>query len=638
MKQCFTLMLCIGLLLHVHAQENRSLDGHGNNQTNPDWGAAEEGFQRVTGNNFGDGISTPGGSDRPNARDISNMVGAQEIFMPNEKGLSDFVWTWGQFIDHDVNLNDDHPTETFPIDVPAGDPAFDPASSGTVQIPMKRSEFDPTTGVGSIPRKHINEITAFIDGSAVYGVEDDRLVWMRSGVDGKLKVSTGNLLPFNTSDGEFGSSEDFNAPFMVVEPVGSLDKFFIAGDIRANEQPTLAAMHTLWVREHNRLCDEFKAANPGWDDETLFQKSRKMVGAYIQAITYEEWLPAMGVVLNDYQGYDPSVDASIFNVFSAAAYRLGHTLVNGRLLRFEPNGDTLSFGTVNLRDAFFEPTILLNEDGLEPFFRGLAVQEAQRVDPRIMTDLRDFLFGPPGAGGLDLLSINIQRARERGVVDFNSARQDFGLAPHGDFADFISDVEIHDALFAAYGGDVSKIDPWVGFMAEDHVNDAIFGESLITVLKAQFEALRDGDRYYYENDQALTFAEKSDIQSTRLSDIILRNTTIDSIQTNVFFAEPLVAVSVEVLPFREIRNIKVNAFPNPVQQFFTLEIEAFSPLNATLQIFDELGRVVHTRDLSLERGENVIQLELKAALANGMYTINIQSDEAAGQIRILKQK
>lgn len=284
MKQCFTLMLCIGLLLHVHAQENRSLDGHGNNQTNPDWGAAEEGFQRVTGNNFGDGISTPGGSDRPNARDISNMVGAQEIFMPNEKGLSDFVWTWGQFIDHDVNLNDDHPTETFPIDVPAGDPAFDPASSGTVQIPMKRSEFDPTTGVGSIPRKHINEITAFIDGSAVYGVEDDRLVWMRSGVDGKLKVSTGNLLPFNTSDGEFGSSEDFNAPFMVVEPVGSLDKFFIAGDIRANEQPTLAAMHTLWVREHNRLCDEFKAANPGWDDETLFQKSRKMVGAYIQAI------------------------------------------------------------------------------------------------------------------------------------------------------------------------------------------------------------------------------------------------------------------------------------------------------------------------------------------------------------------
>ncbi|MEM6725333.1 MAG: peroxidase family protein, partial [Bacteroidota bacterium] len=264
--------------------------------------------------------------------------------------------------------------------------------------------------------------------------------------------------------------------------------------------------------------------------------------------------------------------------------------------------------------------------------------EAQRVDPRIMTDLRDFLFGPPGAGGLDLLSINIQRARERGVVDFNTARQDFGLAPHGDFSDFISDVEIHDALFAAYGGDVSKIDPWVGFMAEDHVNGAIFGESLIAVLQAQFEALRDGDRYYYQNDPTLTFAEKDAIQATRLSEVILRNTTIDSIQTNVFFAEPLISVSVEVLPFREIRNIKVSAYPNPVQRFFTLEIEALNPFNATLQIFDNLGRVVQTRDLALDHGKTVIELELDATLANGVYTINIQSEEAAGQIRILKQK
>lgn len=63
------------------------------------------------------------------------------------------------------------------------------------------------------------------------------------------------------------------------------------GDIRANEQIGLTAMHTIWLREHNRIASELKELNPHHDGETLYQEARKIVGAEMQHITYAHWLP-----------------------------------------------------------------------------------------------------------------------------------------------------------------------------------------------------------------------------------------------------------------------------------------------------------------------------------------------------------
>lgn len=65
----------------------------------------------------------------------------------------------------------------------------------------------------------------------------------------------------------------------------------LSGDTRAPEQPALAAMHTLFMREHNRMTAELKKHNPHWNDEQLFQQSRRIVSAINQHITYNEWLP-----------------------------------------------------------------------------------------------------------------------------------------------------------------------------------------------------------------------------------------------------------------------------------------------------------------------------------------------------------
>ncbi len=636
MKKYILLLLVCPIVLY--AQQNRSFDGTGNNTDHPEWGSAQAFFRNYTTNGFADLISEPGGQARENPRIISNALGSQSQFIQNEFGLSDFIWGWGQFIDHDINLNDDNFSEANDIAIPECDALFDPACSGAVNIRMFRSLSDPTTGTDiTNPRKHINDITSFIDGSGVYASSISRANWLRSNTDGKLKTASSNLLPWNTIDGDFDSAIDPSAPFMVLDGFPLPEKYFVGGDIRVNEQPGLMAFHTLWVREHNRLCDELKIENPTWTDEQLYQRARKIVGALIEAVTYQEFLPSIGVDLDPYEGYDPAVEPNILNSFSAAGYRFGHTMVNGRLIRYEEDGSDWSFGAVDLRDGFFQPTILKDEGGIEPFFRGLAAQEHQRVDPLIMDDIRNFLFGPPGAGGLDLLSINIARARERGLPDYNTLRTDLGLTAYTDFTELTSDTQLSTTLSTVYNDDINTIDPWIGFMSEDHISNSIMGEGLDRILKLQFGFLRDGDRYYYENDPAFTEAQISEIRSTKLSEIILRNTGIELLQENVFIAVPRGTLAVELFPFPEFKSLTLNAYPNPIHKYFKLVIDSRRASSARLKIFNIQGQQISESALIIQEGKNEYPFELNDELANGLYVITLESDQGQGQLKVIKK-
>ena len=369
---------------HVAAEDladHRSVDGSGNNEAVPTWGSAGINLLRITPSDYADGLSAPAGDSRPSARAISNAVAWQEEEMSNNRDLTDFVWTWGQFIDHDIDLTDTG-SEPFPIPVPTGDAFFDPQGTGEQEIGFTRSVFDPNTGTSN-PREQINSITAFIDASNVYGSDDTRANALRTFEGGKLKTSDGDLLPFNT-DG-------------LPNAMSTSSNFFLAGDVRANEQPSLTALHTLFVREHNRRAEEIASENPDFTDDEIYWHARRFVEAHLQAITFEEFLPALfGNAIVPYEGYNPGVNPGIATIFSTAAYRFGHTMISSTILRLEDDGSESAVGPIALQQGFFNPSIIPESGGLASIMRGLAGKRMQEIDTREVNALRNFPFWASG--------------------------------------------------------------------------------------------------------------------------------------------------------------------------------------------------------------------------------------------------
>lgn len=503
------------LTLH---ESYRALDG---SENNPNYDGIGGQFLRATPDvsYYVDGIEVPIADTRPSAREISNAVFSQTGVTPNTQGVSDFFWLWGQFIDHDIDLTAESVTpEYFNIVVPEDDAYFPPGSP----IFLTRSGYDPATGGDTgLQREQVNDITPFIDASQIYGVDEVRNELMR-GEGGKLVMGDGDLLPYNT--------------YGMPNAGGSFDTLFLAGDVRANENVALTSMHTLFVREHNRLVDELVKLHPEFTDEQLYQEAKLLVEAEIQSITFNDFLPLLlgENAVPEYQGYNPDVDPEIANLFATAAYRLGHSMLSSQLSRVDENGDEYAGGHLALAQAFFAPYLLNEADSLESLMRGMATTEAQALDAQIVDDVRNFLFGAPGAGGFDLASLNIQRGRDHGLPDYNSAREAYGLDPVSDFSEITQNQALANLLSDLYSGDVNNIDVYVGGLAEDPYSDSMLGELFHHVVLDQFLRIRDGDSLWYES--RLSESELDWINDVHLSDIIKWNSDVDYLQENIFIA------------------------------------------------------------------------------------------------------
>lgn len=504
--------------------QNRTIDGTNNNLANPLMGSTGSDLIRgVSGPHYVDGLGAA--IDRGNPRAISNAISPQTgAGLGNDRNLSSWVWQWGQFIDHDFALVDES-SESMNFSIPAGDPVFDPTNTGTAVMPFSRSVH---TGGVTTPRQHANALTHWIDGSMVYGSDAVRADTLRAHTGGRLATSAGDLMPYNTTGLPNGG--------------GTSSTLFLAGDIRTNEQTGLLAIHTILLREHNRLADQISAANPGMSDEDVYQRARHLVGAEIQAITYNEWLPALlgGNGLGSYTGYNPTVDGSMNTSFSTAAFRIGHTMLNEQLLRFNADGSEFAGGPLNLFQQFFNPSSITGPGALDATVRGLARQQANEIDTQVIDGVRNLLFG--GTDGRDLIAVNIQRGRDHGLPDYNTLRQEFGLAAVASFGDITSDPALAALLQSVYLT-VDNIDPWIGLFSEDHLPGASMGLTAATMFADQFGRLRDGDRFFYLNDATMSPEDLAFMSDIRLSDLIRLNTGASDVQDNVFFAVPAPAAT-----------------------------------------------------------------------------------------------
>jgi hypothetical protein len=490
----------------------RPIDGRGTNPDHPELGASGSAFLRLAEAHFADGVGAMV-TDRPDARVISNTVFEQEGPEPNSAGASDFLWVWGQFIDHDLDLTRQGNTEAAHIPVPAGDPAFDPNGTGTVTLPFFRATPVPESGTDEAnPREFPNAITSFLDASMVYGSDAARAA--------SLRTEGGRLL----------LDQDGNLP---TDANGRI----LAGDVRAGENQALLSVQTLFAREHNRWVDELSARDPSLTDDELFQAARTRVEAEVQAITYNEYLPLLvgENALSAYQGYNSTIDPGISLEFATAIFRLGHSQVSPEIQRLLDNGQTIEAGNLLLNEAFgASPAAVQQNGGIDPILRGLGDGMSQQLDSQIVDDLRSLQLDVPVNGITDLASLNIQRGRDLGLPTYNEMREALGLAPAEDFSDISSDPEVVARLQEAYGH-VDLLDLWVGGLSEDPVEGGMVGELFAIVLIDQFERLRDGDPFWSQNSD-LPQAELDALWSTTLSDVIERNTDIGTMQDQAFLA------------------------------------------------------------------------------------------------------
>lgn len=475
--------------------EFRSIDGSGNNLGRPTDNVAGSDFTRIGPAHFADGISAL--RDGPNARTISNIVvGDGDAAIPNPEGLSGMMYAWGQFIDHDLDLARGDGTTHIDVTVPNGDPVFADGST----IAMTRVITDPANGAV------VNHVTGWLDASMVYGSSASVAASLRT-AGGYMATSDGGNLPI--AGGQF-----------------------LAGDVRVQENPSLTALQTLFVREHNRQVDLLKTAHPTWSGEQLYQQARAIVTAEIANITYTEFLPHLlgRTAIAPYRGYDAKVDARITDEFAGAAYRFGHSIVSNEVEKINELGATVG-PELGLVDVFFQsPADFTANGGIGGILRHLADDRSQALDARIVGDLRNFLANPPD--GMDLAAINIQRGRDLGLGTLNETRVALGMKAYTKFEQITSDAATLADLKTVYGT-VDKVELWIGGLAEKHASGAFVGQTFQAIIARQFTALRDGDRLWWQN-QGFDAQTAAQIGKTTLADLIRLNTDTKQIQPDVF--------------------------------------------------------------------------------------------------------
>lgn len=505
----------------------RSFAGTCNNIANTAWGAAFTPLRR----NKHPRIKTRKTSSLKSARDVSRTLFSQTHSVPSTRGVSALTVYWGQFIDHDVALaplrEDDSSTSRLDIQITDhSDPMYKRHGD---YIPFHRSraapDARPCCGHGlaaSVPGNPPNLHSSFVDASHIYGAERPRLAALRAYKGGQLLSTNSELdgldmLP--TNERSDGSKVDERAA----------GDEFLAGDERVNEQPILVSLHTMFLREHNRIAKKLEQKFSCWPEEKLFHQTRRIVSAQVQLITYRYFLPTILGRKNGippYRGYNNTVDPTLDIFFSTVAFRFGHSMIPDKLNILTRRDKPHPRNGIELHQTFFNPHFV-REVGVEALLLGASHQIAERVDTNVVNSLQNELFKTL-TKGIDLISLNIQRGRDLAIPSYNDARELYGLKRYTSFEQITTDKVAVRAMKSVYNS-LNDIDAFVGAIAEQHVDDSELGSLLHAAVKEQFTRLRDGDRFYYASinwpKELMDMDEVKELtdESLRLSDIFIRN-------------------------------------------------------------------------------------------------------------------
>uniref|UniRef100_A0A4W3IEX4 NAD(P)H oxidase (H2O2-forming) n=1 Tax=Callorhinchus milii TaxID=7868 RepID=A0A4W3IEX4_CALMI len=526
--------------------EIQRYDGWYNNLAHHRRGSVGSSFVRLLPANYADGVLQAVQEPQlPNPRRVSNTLMNGTSGSPSTMNRTALCVFFGYHVIDEITetTGSGCPPEFLSIQVPAGDVVFDPGNTGNVQLPFQRSKWIKTSGQSpNNPRVQVNHVTAWIDGSSIYGSSHSWSDALRSFSGGRLASGSDRLLP-KQSEGLVRLWK-FADPSTGQHGLQGLDDF---GNARANESPFLRAESTIWFRYHNYLADQFQTRNPSWSDEDVFQNARKWVIGTFQHILFDEWLPAfIGQSVPEYTGYKKHVDPGISPEFQSAAMRFISSMVppgvymRNKNCQFRNVTNVYGSSSPALRvcNNFWSranPNLKLPQD-VDDLMLGMASQIAEREDNIVVEDLRDYMYGSLKFSRTDLMALDIQQGRDSGLSSYNQARQVFDLEPRQNWMSINPNLtEDNPQLAELYDNDISKLEILVGGLLESFGNP---GELFTAIIKDQFERLRDGDRFWFENHKngLFTASDLQTIRNTSYYDVLLATTSAETgdIQRNVF--------------------------------------------------------------------------------------------------------
>lgn len=524
----------------------RTADGSWNNLADPKEGAAGTRFQR----NVGPEAIRPESDEKlltPNPREISLRLlsrpegadGRPEMEEVPFLNLLSAAWIQfmnGDWINHGEMLYD----RTIDVPLAEGDPARDRYRQSTLSI--GRTQPDPTLATWEpATTSTINEVTHWWDGSQIYGSDLTTQLCLRSGALGKMRVNDDGTLPVDSTG---------------VELTG----------FRRNWWVGLSMLHTLFVHEHNAICDMLLAAHPDWaaDDNRLFNVARLINAAVMAKIHSVEWTPAilpnpalnLGLNANWYgvatvyryrdnrrkarseiNIRNPEIGGIVGNPINkhksafglteefVEVYRLHSMLPEALQLR--RRGDAGSSESVPFPETRQSGSVVLTRRyPMADLFYSFGKQHPGALKlnnyPRFMQEL-----SVPGCPFFDMGAVDIVRARERGVPRYNEFRRQLGLTPIETFDDLSDDPRVRSQLSAVYGSGpdgVDNLDLLIGTLAEGHRPTGFgFGETMFQIFILNASRRLQADRFYTDSytdevytSEGLRWIDRSDLKTVLL--------------------------------------------------------------------------------------------------------------------------
>ena len=529
----------------------RNFNGFGNNRNNPEWGTANEplerlveasydksylnapvGFAQLTGES-----PTPFSLPKPSPRNVSEQLFKHvNVASPS---LSQLGAAFGQFVFNDIvhvpislsrqsYANSDkclsscgYSEPCFPIQVSPYDPVFGNGGSSGAAItcfPYVRSASSCIRTADFLAaRQQINYVSAYIDASNVYGADSTASAKLRDSTTkkGLLKFRRSNngvdLLPYDVNT--------------LLNCKGS--RCALVGDVRSNVHISLLLIHTVIVREHNRIARQLHVKNSGvWTDDVIFYETRKIIIALLQHIFVKEYLPALFGGFSELSKYIPSysvykndIKSAAYNSFATAVAKLVKSQQIGEVKRLDSTFSSTVDGPVPFHDTFFNPARVEND--FDDLTRGLVATKAVAVDDNIKQQFTDEYSQTNQDHGIDIAAFVIQQGRDHGLADYQSWLS-YCASKYSNLTGVISgDIK---GLLASIYGSVDDADLFAAAVTEE----GDIGPTFKCIIALQITVLREGDRFWYETPGHFTSAQLTEIKKATLSKLISENA--DSIQ------------------------------------------------------------------------------------------------------------